>query len=152
MNPTPSSPSTDEAPIRLFQKQLSFNTQPVLYVGVSSNVLVPEKTCCSTTFTLLPSNLPDGSYFLSTKDHQYLDIVFLEFPNPTLSFYSVQVVPYVRLTKGWFIEPVAKQPLTCQCFQVLDGRKIYLALSLGRSTIQGLFENAPSASRHLVFR
>jgi len=105
-----------------------------MYASVSFNVLVPTKKCCDTTFSLVQSNLPDGSVFVSTNRQQFLETVFIDLKGPA-SFYSIQLVPYEKIKRGWVVE---KNGPTYRLYQVLDNQqKMYLGLALDQKTVQG---------------
>jgi hypothetical protein len=126
---TPSEEFAGENIPQVHQK-MSFQVNPTVYVDTASNVLVPSTTCCTTLFSLVKSNLPDGSYFFSTDKQQYLDLVFIDLKGPA-SFFSVQLVPYQAIKRGWLTDDHKR------FYQLLDNDKIYLGLALDQKTIQG---------------
>ena len=144
---SPSSPLPPKAPEPLLtttttasadsgetNKKLAFSVVPPVYASASSNVLVPTKKCCDTTFSLVRSNLPDGSMFISTNHQRFLETVFIDLKGPA-SFYSVQLVPYDKIKRGWVVE---KNGLTYRLYQTLDNhQKMYLGLALDQKTVQG---------------
>jgi hypothetical protein len=127
-------PSSDDEDTSLVRKKLSFDVSPSVYLTTSFNVLVPTSTCCDTLFNIVHSNLPDNSFFISTDQQQYLDIVFIDLKGPA-TFFSVQLVPYQGVKRGWFMETMSGYT---RLYQLVEGiGKIYLGLSLDRTTIQG---------------
>jgi hypothetical protein len=127
---TASASSADEPT----NKKLAFSVVPPVYASTSSNVLVPAKKCCDTTFSLVKSNLPDGSMFISTNRQQFLEMVFIDLKGPA-SFYSVQLVAYDKIKRGWTVE---KNGLMYRLYQTLDNQqKMYLGLALDQKTVQG---------------
>ena len=132
--PLKSTDSSSDDETSLVRKKLSFDVSPSVYLTTSFNVLVPTSTCCDTLFNIVPSNLPDNSFFISTDQEQYLDIVFIDLKGPA-TFFSVQLVPYQGVKRGWFMETMSGYS---RFYQLVDGMgKIYLGLSLDRTTIQG---------------
>ena len=118
----------------LVREKMSFKMVPPVYVSTTSNVLVPSRTCCDTLFSVVPSNLPDGSFFISTDKQQYLDTVFIDLKGPA-SFFSIQLVPFQRMKKGWMVETVDDHK---RFYQLMDNQgKIYLGLALDQKTVQG---------------
>ena len=132
--PLKSTDSSSDDETSLVRKKLSFDVSPSVYLTTSFNVLVPNSTCCDTLFNIVPSNLPDNSFFISTDQEQYLDIVFIDLKGPA-TFFSVQLVSYQGVKRGWFMENMSGYS---RFYQLVDGMgKIYLGLSLDRTTIQG---------------
>ena len=132
--PLKSTDSSSDDETSLVRKKLSFDVSPSVYLTTSFNVLVPTSTCCDTLFNIVPSNLPDNSFFISTDQEQYLDIVFIDLKGPA-TFFSVQLVPYQGVKRGWFMETMSGYS---RFYQLVGGMgKIYLGLSLDRTTIQG---------------
>jgi hypothetical protein len=118
----------------IVHEKMSFQMVPPVYVSTMSNVLVPSRTCCDTLFSVVPSNLPDGSFFISTDKQQYLDTVFIDLKGPA-SFFSIQLVPFQKMKKGWMVETVNDHK---RFYQLVDNQgKIYLGLALDQKTIQG---------------
>ena len=121
-----------ETPI--VRQKMSFPLQNPVYLAASSNVIVPSGTCCTTLFNIVPSNLPDGSFFISTDNQRYLDTVFIDLKGPA-SFYSVQLVPYQGVKRGWMMETSNNN--NYRFSQQLDTGKVFLGLSLDQRTVQG---------------
>lgn len=124
--------SSTETPI--IRQKMSFPLGTPVYLVASSNVIVPSTTCCTTLFNVVPSNLPDGSFFISTNDQRYLDTVFIDLKGPS-SFFSVQLVPYQGVKRGWIMETL--QDNRYRFSQLLDTGKVFLGLSLDQKTVQG---------------
>lgn len=113
---------------------MSFALGTPVYLATSSNVVVPSLICCSTTFSIARSNLPDGSFLVSTNDNQYLDTVFIDLKGPG-SFFSVQLVAYQHIKRGWAMETTTDNHRRFS--QILPQGKVYLGLSLDQKTVQG---------------
>jgi len=123
-----------ETEIPILHQKMSFPVQSPVYLAASSNVIVASRTCCTTLFNVVPSNLPDGSFFISTDDQRYLDTVFIDLKGPA-SFYSVQLVPYQGVKRGWLMETTNNR--NYRFSQLLDTGKVFLGLSLDQRTVQG---------------
>lgn len=118
----------------MVNQKMSFALSTPVYLTTASNVVVPTQKCCDTLFNVVPSNLPDGSFFLSTQDNRYLDTVFIDLKGAG-SFFSVQLVPYQNIKRGWVMETTVDKKL--RFHQQLDIGTVYLGLALDQRTVQG---------------
>ena len=119
--------------VPMIQQKLSFAVATPVYLTASSNVIVPSLTCCKTLFNVVSSKLPDGTFFISTQDDRYLDTVFIDLKGPG-SFFSIQLVPYQGVRRGWAMENSSTH---VRFSQQLDSGKVYLGLALDQKTVQG---------------
>lgn len=127
---------TLETEASLIDKKVSFkDTSIYMSIDTNSMAVIPSTQCCSFTFNIIQSKLPDNSYLVSSNTQQFLRLVYIDLKGPA-SYYSVQVVPFEKVQNGWFVEEQGSN--TFRIYQLFDKKHIYLGLSYNKKTIQGV--------------
>jgi hypothetical protein len=133
--PAPSNLYLSDGENEKTNQHFAFQSTPVFYIGVDSSCLVPIANCCSFSMTLQPSGLPDGSLYIkaSVPNQGFLDMIRVDF-SCTSAFYSIRVVPFESLKRGWRVE---RDGRLYKFYQDIDGERIYMGLSTDMKSING---------------